>query len=319
MVVRHYTWGDGFEDQYGGGWSGGHRDDSGGGRGGGRGGGSGGGGGQGGGDAGGGKPGSKVEYQKQLPKFLQQYAHILSSEGFQDEARQAWDDYAQSDKLAKYGDDEDISGIARKGLGINSGAGYHAKGTTNDVVAKQELAKEEKGKGNRAFQDKRFEDAVKHFSVCIRLDESLRELHPTAGDAATAMRAVYHSNRSAAYAALKDFEAALADGLSAVKFSKQWVKGHIRVGAAYMGLKRYTDARESYEKALALEEDNEHIKSSLKEAGDAEEASIRQGSYVFVSKRKRSGPDGGGSSSAIPKAKHFVQDKKLLSFDDEDA
>ena len=54
---------------------------------------------------------------------------------------------------------------------MDRGAGNQAPGTSNDVEAKEELAKEEKGKGNRAFQDKRFEDAIKHFSVCIKLDE----------------------------------------------------------------------------------------------------------------------------------------------------
>lgn len=61
--------------------------------------------------------------------------------------------------------------------------------------------------------------------------------------------------------ASQDFEAALADGASAVKFSKAWVKGHIRVGTASMGLGRYTDARESFETALALDEHNEQIKA----------------------------------------------------------
>ena len=35
-----------------------------------------------------------------------------------------------------------------------------------------------------------------------------------------------------------------------------------------MGLKRYTDARESYERALKLDEDNDQIKASLKEAAE---------------------------------------------------
>jgi hypothetical protein len=57
---------------------------------------------------------------------------------------------------------------------------------------------------------------------------------------------------------------------------------------------------------------------SLKEASDAEEAAMRQGSFVFHSKKQPSGADGGGSSSAVPKGKH-TKDKKLLSFDDDDA
>lgn len=85
-----------------------------------------------------------------------------------------------------------------------------------------------------------------------------------------------------------------------------------------MGLKRFTDARESYEKALALEEHNEQIKVSLKEAAAAEEASIRQGNFVFQSKRKRTdGGGGGGSTSAVPKGKQ-MKDTKLLSFNDDE-
>lgn len=279
-----------------------------------RGNGGGGGGGRGGGDAGGGKPGSSVQYQRQLPKFLQAHAHLLSSEGFQDQASEAWEDFAHSDKLARYGDDEDMTGNARKGLGSCRDVSIKDSTTTTDVEAKRALAKEEKGKGNRAFQEKRFEDAIRHFSTCIQVDESLQLGVSESEDAAAATRAVYHSNRSAAHAALKDFGAALEDGLAAVKFSKTWVKGHIRVGTACMGLKRYTDARESYERALALDEENEQIKASLKEASIAEQSSIRDGKFVFQSKRKRSGNDDNVSRSAVPKAK--LNNKKLLSFDD---
>jgi hypothetical protein len=39
----------------------------------------------------GGKAGSQVQYNRQLPKFLQEHAHLLSSAGFQEDAKQAWD------------------------------------------------------------------------------------------------------------------------------------------------------------------------------------------------------------------------------------
>jgi len=56
---------------------------------------------------------------------------------------------------------------------------------------------------------------------------------------------------------------------------------------------------------------------SLREALGAEETSLRQGIFMFQSKRKRSGADGGAtSSSAVPNAKH-LKDKKLLSFDED--
>jgi hypothetical protein len=78
--------GGGFSDQYGDGWSGNHRDDDS--RGGGRGRGpSGGGRGTGGGDAGGKKGGGgpNLTYQRQLPKFLQPHAHLMTRPGTVDE------------------------------------------------------------------------------------------------------------------------------------------------------------------------------------------------------------------------------------------
>ena len=99
------------------------------------------GGGTGGGRAGGGKPGSNVQYQRQLPKFLQAHAHLLNQEGFQEDAKNAWEDYAHSDQLAKYWDEDDVEGNARKGLG--SGAVNHkALGLSNDAEEKEQLAKE---------------------------------------------------------------------------------------------------------------------------------------------------------------------------------
>jgi len=94
------------------------------------------------------------------------------------------------------------------------------------------------------------------------------------------------------------------------------VKGHVRVGAASMGLGRFTDAREAYEKALALDKENEQIQASLKEATTAEESSLRSGNFKFQSnsKGKRPAADGG---SAVPKSKK-VRDTKLLSFNDDD-
>ena len=134
------------------------------------------------------------------PSSSRPHAHLLSSDGFQDEAKQAWQDYAHSDQLAKYGDEDDIAGNARKGLGSSGGSGENRKaaamgdafGISADVEERErreQLAKEEKGKGNRAFSEKRYDDAIRHFTVCIKLEPDNQ---------------VYHSNRSAAHAALKD-------------------------------------------------------------------------------------------------------------------
>lgn len=179
-----------YEDQYGGGWSGGHRDFGGefrGGHG-------GGGGGTGGGDAGGGKPGSGVTYQRQLPKFLQQHSHLL---GTKQEVAQQREEFSQlTEKLSKYGDEDDVASAARRGLGshdtpaVNHKADAMSKafGISAEDEEQKRLSHEEKAKGNRAFSEKRYEDAVKHFTLCMKLDPK---------------NPVFFSNRSAAHLALK--------------------------------------------------------------------------------------------------------------------
>ena len=76
-----------------------------------------------------------------------------------------------------------------------------------------------------------------------------------------------------------------------MKLDAEWAKGWVRVGAASLALHRYTDARESYERALALDEGNEQISKYVKEAKEAEESSLQlENSYsiaVSVSGKQR--------------------------------
>ena len=58
---------------------------------------------------------------------------------------------------------------------------------------------------------------MKHFADAIGVD---------------AANHVFYSNRSAAYAALNDFDAALNDAEKTVTIKPDWVKGHSRKGAA---------------------------------------------------------------------------------------
>ena len=98
---------------------------------------------------------------------------------------------------------------------------------------------------------------MKHFTDAIGVD---------------AANHVFYSNRSAAYAALNDFDAALNDAEKTVAIKPDWVKGHSRKGAALYGLKRYDDACDAYQKGLDLEPDNDACKSGL---ADAETAAVR--------------------------------------------
>ena len=65
--------------------------------------------------------------------------------------------------------------------------------------------------GNTAFSAGNYADAVKHFTDAIGVD---------------AANHVFYSNRSAAYAALNDYDAALTDADKTVAIKPDWVKGY---------------------------------------------------------------------------------------------
>ena len=138
--------GGGQEDQYGGGWSGGHRDHF---SGPGGGGGSGGGGMTGGGGPVG-KAGSGVTYQRQ-PKVPPAACTYCSAREVKT-TREGVEDYGHSDELAKYGDEDDIAGNAQ-GSRINPGSNQRP-GAVSDVEERGENkdGKGRKGKRNRAFR-----------------------------------------------------------------------------------------------------------------------------------------------------------------------
>ena len=105
--------------------------------------------------------------------------------------------------------------------------------------------------GNTAFSAGNYADAVKHFTDAIGVD---------------AANHVFYSNRSAAYAALNDYDAALTDADKTVAIKPDWVKGYSRKGAALYGLKRYDDACDAYNKGLEIDGTNDACKSGLADA-----------------------------------------------------
>lgn len=113
------------------------------------------------------------------------------------------------------------------------------------------MAEEAKAKGNAAFSAGRFDDAVRHFSEAIALA-------PT--------NHVLYSNRSAAYASLHRYAEALADAEKTVELKPDWAKGYSRLGAAHLGLGDADAAVAAYEKGLALDPNNDALKSGLADA-----------------------------------------------------
>lgn len=120
-------------------------------------------------------------------------------------------------------------------------------------------AEEFKSQGNAAFAAKDFIKAVDFFTKAI--------------EASAAPNHVLYSNRSAAYASLKDFENALKDGEKTVEINPGWAKGYSRVAAAEFGLGSYAAAEKSYSKTLELDPSNKLAKEGLEAVQSAIRAS----------------------------------------------
>ncbi|KAG1674162.1 hypothetical protein FOA52_015793 [Chlamydomonas sp. UWO 241] len=337
----------------------------------GRGGGGGGAGGTGGGSAGGSaKQGINLNFQRQVPKFLQKYEHMLGGRGGggggADEDEPTVDDRAGFGEGGFAERDVPKSLLARKRGGGGGGEGFdgwedeegcggrRGKGggdlrdddvesdalkramadnpelakefeeTLNKRISQAEAA-EEKSKGNKLFSEKKYAEAVAAFTKCIERDPS---------------DAVFYSNRSAAHAGLGAWEESLVDARKAAALKPAWGKAHQRMGAAFLALHLYSEAKDAYIKAAKLEPDNQAIQQALQRAEMGELQNVRDNKHVFkkariaeaVSKaavkagagggggkgrgesRPGTGAGGGSSAGAGGAAK-----KTLLSFgDDED-
>ncbi|KAI9772348.1 MAG: Hsp90 cochaperone [Candelina submexicana] len=117
-----------------------------------------------------------------------------------------------------------------------------------------------KAEGNKAFAAKDFKGAIDKFSQAI-------EIEPT--------NHVLYSNRSGAYASLKDFDNALEDATKTTEIKPDWAKGWGRKGAALHGQGDLVGSKDAYEEALKLDPSNAQAKSGLeavKRAIDAEAA-----------------------------------------------
>ncbi|KNE62151.1 hypothetical protein AMAG_07396 [Allomyces macrogynus ATCC 38327] len=111
-----------------------------------------------------------------------------------------------------------------------------------------------KAAGNKAFSAGQFQDAIKHFSAAIEVDPKNH---------------VLYSNRSAAYASLKQFPDALRDAEKTVELAPQWAKGYSRLGAARHGLGDLDAAKEAYEQGLKVEPNNALLARGIKDVETA--------------------------------------------------
>ncbi|XP_037072255.1 stress-induced-phosphoprotein 1-like [Pollicipes pollicipes] len=164
-------------------------------------------------------------------------------------------------------------------------------------MADKGKAEELKKQGNAATAAGNHQEAVRLYSEAIQAD-------PT--------NHVLWSNRSAAHASLKQYEAALSDAEKAIEHQPDWSKGYSRKGLALTYLQRHAEAIQAYEEGLRREPGNSLLQQGLQDARAAQQAS------------QSAGPGGAFPNpfadpmlmiklATNPKTKHLVEDAEFMA------
>ncbi|KAK3280851.1 hypothetical protein CYMTET_11335 [Cymbomonas tetramitiformis] len=124
----------------------------------------------------------------------------------------------------------------------------------------------ERERGNAAFKAADYARAVRHYT------SALQEVRRGSEDEAAVM-----SNRSAAYAKLKQGREALVDANRAVALRPEWGKAYSRKAVAHYLLKEFEEARAAYCTGLSHDPDNAELTEGLKHCSvGAEGASSKE-------------------------------------------
>jgi len=94
--------------------------------------------------------------------------------------------------------------------------------------------------GNKAFQNKNFEEAIKHYNAALEIDPRNH---------------ILFSNRCSAYLSLEKFELAIQDADTSISLNQKWGKVLVKKVKILLALNRLDDVApvlESYEKVLDL-------------------------------------------------------------------
>ncbi|XP_023120619.2 tetratricopeptide repeat protein 12 [Amphiprion ocellaris] len=134
-------------------------------------------------------------------------------------------------------------------------------------AAKVKKATALKDKGNEAYAKEDYETAVKYYSDGLA---ELRDMQPL------------YTNRAQAYIKLGKYKEAISDCEWALKCNERCMKAYLHMGKAYLGLKKYNEARNCFEKIQENEPKKEKLvkeyltQVDLEEERDSQEMNAMQ-------------------------------------------
>ncbi|KAK9807977.1 hypothetical protein WJX73_009842 [Symbiochloris irregularis] len=128
-----------------------------------------------------------------------------------------------------------------------------------------DLATEEREKGNKAFQEDRYPDAVKHYT------EALARGPPSVNPEAHKL----YSNRAACYTKLTAFPEGIKDADECIRLAPDFAKGYSRKGHLQYFMKEYDEALKTYERGLEADPNNEEIKEAVRRCYEAISKTMR--------------------------------------------
>ncbi|XP_063799250.1 tetratricopeptide repeat protein 12 isoform X2 [Pseudophryne corroboree] len=118
------------------------------------------------------------------------------------------------------------------------------------------LANALKDLGNEAYAKGDYESAVQHYSEGL---EILRDMQ------------VLYTNRAQAYIKMEKYQNAITDCEWALKCDEKCLKAYVHMGKAYLGLKKYDEARKYYKKITDLDGNKEKMVKGYLNQVDSQE------------------------------------------------
>mmetsp|Transcript_59023 Transcript_59023/g.172791 ORF Transcript_59023/g.172791 Transcript_59023/m.172791 type:complete len:468 (-) Transcript_59023:115-1518(-) len=164
-----------------------------------------------------------------------------------------------------------------------------------------EEAEEYKKRGNDAFKERKWDEAIKQYNKAIALD-------PT--------NAAYYSNRSGAWSSKGNHESALADANKCLGQDPQFVKGYARKGKALFDMDEWDQAEVAYKEGLKADPANDGCNRGLADIAAARQrrtAGARSSSSSSSSSSFSSGF--GGMGGFLPKLmERFKKGGRMQSY-----